>query len=189
MANASARGQDNLASIRHTLDMNRAVLIAVLLILGAFGARELSSRLASEEKQIHWMLEEMVEGFDQGKGRQATSGLGPKWAHAGRPVDREQIRGFIIAEAMQANQKDAGDYPWDVDIPEETLRIEVAEDGASANLEAEVIFSILEQTGEDDGRWEPRWHLRLQAELRSTVDGWKIISSSHEDIQGVMLGR
>lgn len=167
--------------------MNRLILAAIVLVLGGLALRLLVQGMASDETKIRWMLEEMVEGFDEGQAGQSISGLARDWTHEGRPIDRDTIRGYVFGQTMQKGK--GLPFPWDAEVPEETLVIEVAPEGGSATLTAEVRFSELTgATSEEDGTWNERWHLRLEADVQETEDGWRIVSSRHEDIQGVMIG-
>lgn len=169
--------------------MNRVITIAILLILGSLGVRLLVSKLVSDETKIRWMLEDMVEGFDEGDSGDTVSGLARTWTHAGRPIDRDMIKGYVFREWMESSRSSSGQYPWDVEIPEDSLTISVAADGETATIELEAVFSELEGGGDAAAVWKPNWHVRIWGDLENTDDGWRIVKSRHEDIQGVMLGR
>ena len=169
--------------------MNRIILLALALILLSLGARLVFSHFVSEETKIRWLVEDMVEGFNAGKARQSVRGLDSNWSHAERPLDRDMLRGFILGEAMQGGLGSRRAFPWRVELPPDSLRIQVAEDEDSAALEAELLFSHNRSGTEEPADWELQWHLRLLAELHPTDEGWRILKSRHEDIQGALIGR
>ncbi|MEW6073625.1 MAG: hypothetical protein AB1726_13660 [Planctomycetota bacterium] len=61
--------------------MKRILLAAAAVALAVFGIRRLVIALAADETRIGWLIEDMVEGFNERHAGEATSGLAPDWRH------------------------------------------------------------------------------------------------------------
>ena len=171
------------------MTMKRTLQIAALLVVLGLGVRMLVRGLAAEETKIRWVIEEMVAGFDDGHAGNAISGLAESWRHEGRSVERDMIRGFVFAESMQNRESETGAFRWDAELPEETWSVELGPEERSATVRTEVRFAYLVRLQDGEPVWEPRWHIRLEAELERLDGDWRVVRSRHEDLQGVMLGR
>ena len=158
--------------------MKRLLLVGLpLLVLGVFGLRWAIHALASDETRIRWMVEAMEEGFNDGSAKGATGGLGRDWRHEGMDgLDAETLRGMLLREFMELRRRD-GELSVRIEVPEDTLAITV--DGESATLECE---ALMERRRE--GKWTGAWRSRIEGELRKGEEGWEILRTRHEDLEG-----
>lgn len=157
--------------------MKRVFLVLVLLVVGYVGVRWLVVALASDETRIRWSVEEMVAGFNEGSGKRATSGFAETWDHGDTELRRDDLRGYLLAEFQQQRSQKARRLTLRVDVPEDTLVIAVVDERATLELEAR--FEKLR--GEE---WQPLWRMRVEAVLSKGEDGWKIVETAKEDLEG-----
>lgn len=151
--------------------------IAAVLLAGFFLARWAFSALASDETKIRRLVAEMEDGFNEGSGRRATSGLAETWKHAGETLSRDDLRGYLLAEFHQQRSQKARRLTLRVEIPADSLAIEV--EGERARLVLEAHFEKL--AGEE---WQPLWRTRIEAVLADGADGWQIVETEKDDIEG-----
>jgi len=162
--------------------MKRVLLILLGAVVLWFGFRGLRYALASDETKIEWLLERMEEGYNEGHAGRTVSGFHRDWHHADYPIDREQVRGGVFVMDREQRAQGSGELTRRVSIGREELVIEVSGDHASARFP--LTFARLEQ-----GAWHDTWKARVFAELEHGENGWLIVSSRHEDIEGTALSR
>ena len=157
--------------------MKRLLLLASLFVFGYFAGRYAVDLFLSDETRIRNAIEEMEEGFNEGSGKRATSGLADTWLHEGQSMRRDDLRGYLLAEFQQQRSRKARRLTLRVDVLDDLLIVEVDGDRAEATIEA--FFEKLR--GES---WEPLWRMRVQASLEKGEDGWKIVRTAKEDLEG-----
>jgi len=157
--------------------MKRALLVLVVLVVGYGGVRWLVGALASDETRIRWVVEEMVAGFNEGSAKRATSGLAETWKHEGTELRRDDLRGYLLAEFQQQRSRKGRRLTLRVEVPEDALQVEVKGERAALGLEAR--FEKLR--GEE---WQPLWRVHVDAALARGEDGWKIVETTKEDLEG-----
>jgi hypothetical protein len=162
--------------------MKRILLAALALAALVLTARYLFLALASDETKITWLIEEMEEGFDEGRAGTATSGLARDWSHGDSSIDRDTLRALLAQEFLTARQSSDRALRYRVEIPETTLEIEV--EGDSADLRCEAVFES--RRGEE---WSTVWRVSVEVELRKGEGEWEIHASRHEDLEGRGLRR
>jgi len=156
----------------------RGILLLIAAVVVAFlGIRWTIHQLVSDETKITWLIEGMVEGFDEGKAGDAVEGLAEDWRHESSSVDRDLLRSALAREILSRRQSSAKEWPYRVEVPEDLLRITV--DGDEAEVECEAIFHRRHQE-----EWRSVWRMEVRAELVRGDDGWRFQYSRHEDLEG-----
>ena len=153
----------------------RILTLLCLIVLSAFGLRELVLILASDETRITWLVEEMQAGWVDGDVGACTDGIALDWIHAGQTdVDHARLvqglRGKFLRERQERVVRG-------LEIPAGGLTIAVDGDRATVLCEARFLQVV-------DGAPRLVWHARLRAELERRDAGWLIVRSEHEDLDG-----
>lgn len=156
--------------------MKRILLGLVLAVAAVVAVRWVIGALASDETRIRWMVEEMVDGFNEGSARRATSGFAESWRYREETLRRDDLRGGLLAEFQQQRSRQARRLTLRASVPE-PLAIEVAGDTARMELELHV-------EGLRGEAWAPRWTMRVRAELERGEDGWRIVAVAKDDLEG-----
>ncbi len=159
------------------VSLKRILVVVLVLVVGFLGVRSAIRALASDETKITWLIEDMAEGFNDGRAGTAVGGLAAEWRHEGSRVDRDLLREVLAREVLSARTSRSGELPHRVAIPEELLLITVEEDFARVECEA-----IFDERNEEE--WKTVWCVRIWAELERGEDGWRIVRSRHEDLVG-----
>jgi len=163
--------------------MKRALVLAILVAVGFFGLRRLVVMLASDRTQILWLLEDMEEGYDEARVGPCVAGIAADWRHEGAgSLDRETLKGYLLRSFLQDRESASKAFLYRVDVPEESIELEV--DGDRATLACDARFERLRA-----GAWQPDWELHLRAELERIDGRWRIVRSSHENRSGSRPGR
>ena len=157
--------------------MKRIFLALLLVIAGYVGGRWIVDFFVSDETKIRNAVEEMVEGFNEGSGKRATSGLAETWTHGKTEMRRQELRGYLLSEFQQQRSQKARRLTVRVEVPEETLVVTVNGDSAEMVLEAN-----FEKLGGEE--WKPLWRMRVTATLSKLEDGWRIVRTEKEDLEG-----
>lgn len=157
--------------------MKRIFLGLVLAVAALLAVRWAVGALASDETRIRWMVEEMVDGFNEGSAKRATSGFAESWRYREETLRRDDLRGGLLAEFQQQRSRQARRLTLRASVPESSLAIELA--GDTAQLEFEVHIEKLR--GE---AWEPKWTMRVRAALERGEDGWRIVAVTKDDLEG-----
>jgi hypothetical protein len=155
----------------------RRLLISVLTVgLAALLVWRIALALVPADTRIRWRLEGMAEAFDATRLSPVAAGLAPDFRDQTSGYERalvlDLLRAFYLEHAR-------GVFPYDVDLPEDLIAIDLGEDGATAHATFVADFSAL--TGDT---WKPAWSVQIEAELLSTDDGWRIVRSTHETLTG-----
>lgn len=157
--------------------MKRILLGLVLALVAIVVVRQAVRALASDETRIRWMVEEMVDGFNEGSGKRASSGFAETWRYREETLRRDDLRGGLLAEFQRQRSQQARRLTLRASVPESSLAIEVTGDTAHMELE----LHIEKLRGEV---WEPHWTLRAKASLERGDEGWRIVEVSKEDLEG-----
>ena len=159
----------------------RLLLVPLALALGWFGVGYVVRLFASDETKIRWLVEQMEEAYNTGRPGTCVGPLARNWRHQGSEIDRELLLGALFQTARDRD-KETRQLRSRVEVDADAAAIAV--EGERATLVLEAVFSRLRQ-----GEWSETWRARLEAELEDTDDGWKIVTSRHQDLGGTHLGR
>ncbi len=156
----------------------RAFLGLVLIAATFFLIRGVVLRFVSDETRLRWIVEEMVAGYNDASLGPCVGPIADDWRHgSSTTLDREVLKGGLLRQFWNERDHRTKAFLYRVEVPEDTLSIEVREGEATLDLEAR--FERLR-----GATWEPLWHIRIEAELDQLDGDWKIRRSSHEDLEG-----
>ncbi len=162
--------------------MRRVILVLGTILFVYFGGRAALRGLASDETKIRWKIEQMFEGYNTGRAGLGVAHLHKNWRHEAYELDRELLRGALIRASMQDRDRETKELTSRVELLEDSLVISVAE--AQANIELRAAFSRRR-----DGEWTEGWRIRVEADLEKGDEGWQIVTSRHDDLEGTQLSR
>ena len=169
--------------------MKRVLTVLGTVLLIYFGGRALYRAMASDEQKIRWAVEGMFEGYNTAQPRLCVGPLAEDWRHDSWPgLDRELLRGGLFRVSMQDRDRQTKELTTRVELVPESLFISVEGDTASFELEAFTSHHARPEPGADR-EWEERWRFHVWAQLEKGEDGWKIVTSRHEDLAGTQLSR
>jgi hypothetical protein len=158
--------------------MKKGFLLLILITLSFLGAKRLFIALASDERQIAWLLEDMEAGYDAAKVGPCVAGIAEDWRHgSSRELDRDALKGYLLREFLIERDTRTKEFLLRVEVPAESVEIQV--DGERATLRCEARFERRTGAG-----WETTWHIRALAELARAGGRWRIVHSSHENLVG-----
>jgi hypothetical protein len=158
-------------------------LLLALVVLGTLflGGRWLVRWLESDETKIRRLVAGMEEAYNRGSPGGCVAPLAKNWRHEGHALDRELLFGALFQTARD-RERETRRLRSRVEVDEDAAEIAVA--GERATLAVEACFSRLRA-----GAWEAAWRLAIEAELEHGDDGWEIVRSRHQDLEGTHLGR
>lgn len=136
---------------------------------------------ASDETRIRWIVADMEEAYNAGDPSGCVESIARSWKHEGNELDRQMLFGALLRIA-QERERETRALRSRVEVDEEAAEIVVADERATLTLDA----TFQRRRGEE---WKPAWHVRIVAELVDGDDGWEIVASRHEDLEGTHLGR
>ena len=156
--------------------MRRILALAVLAVVGFWGGCALWRSFADDASKIRWKLLDAVAAFNASRPGYAVAPLADDWFDRTSGVHRDTLKGALIAMSWQERGGKRG-MPWHLELPEDTLAIQVREDTATATFE--LVLSRPDDADSTDG-----WRIAVDAELADGDDGWEIVASSHETLAG-----
>jgi len=133
------------------------------------------------ETKIRRLVAHMEDAYNRGNPGECVEPLARDWRHAGYGLDRQMLFGALL-QAAQERSHATRELLTRVTIDEEAAAVSVQDEHATLELEA-----LFERRRAD--AWQETWRIRVTAELVDGEDGWRIVSSRHEDLRGTHLGR
>ena len=137
---------------------------AIALVGGCVAFRA----LASDETQIRWMIEDIVEGFNSAELRPVMHGLSPEFIDCTTGVRRADLREALIYTFFQDVDPSTKEFLYRAELDTDALAIELREDQVSADVDAHVTFFVKRL-----GREELFWDARIQGEVREFDGAWE----------------
>jgi len=159
--------------------MKRVALIAVGVLIAWLGVKKIVYELASEETQIRWRLEEMVEGFNSTRKRMVMNGFDETFVEATKGYPRDLVSRYLSGLFVGHIDKETKAFTMSVSMPEDDLLITLHETEPPTATVA-VRFLIM-----DAG--EEYWDLHLTGEMQEDEDGWQFVRTTdinHADRRG-----
>ena len=104
----------------------RRVLFGVLaIVLLYFGVRAIVHFFASDETKIRWVVEDMVDGFNETRMNPVMTGLAQEFVHEDPPVHKDEARAMLAQMFLQDKDPQTKRFPYRVRVPEEEFRLQV----------------------------------------------------------------
>lgn len=165
--------------------MNRILLLGFGGLVLALGAVALWRVLEPDPTKIRRLVTNMARGFDDGSPNRAVAGLDAAWRDGESGIERELLRqGLIRFFFEEGRDTKTRELRYRVELPREELQVEIdPTDEKRARLSCRALF--LE-------RGEPErevWSLGIEAELEKHEEGWRIVSTRRETLDGRRPGR
>jgi len=150
--------------------MKRVLFGILAVVLLWFGVRAIVHLLASDETKIRWLVEDMVDGFNETRMNPIMTGLAQDFVdeHSGRGKD--DVRAALAQMFLQDKDPKTKRFPYRVQVPEQEFSVQVqrAEPRTAA---LDLVANFDESAGEE---WHPVRSAAVHAELLLGPDGWKI---------------
>ena len=146
-----------------------------------FGGGAVLRWFASDETKIRRIVASMEEAYNAGAPSDCVEPIAANWHHAGTELDRRELFAALLGIARE-RERETRELRTRVEVDEAAAEIVVAGERATLALEA----AFQRRRGAE---WQPSWQVRITAELVDGEDGWEIVASRHEDLEGTHLGR
>ena len=157
----------------------KKLLLSIAVVVGLwFGGRELLSVLASDETKIARLVEGMERGFNRGRLNPCIEPLAPTWRHAGSDVTRALLADHLRAHFLTERHPQTKELLYRAEVDWDAFAVEV--DDAGATIRFDIRFFL--DDGSPDRRLE--WHARVDGDLEQREDGWVLVRTRHEDVEG-----
>ena len=152
-------------------------LVAVTIVVFFLG-RQLLWLVASDETQIRWTVEEMIEGFNDVRLAKATGGIHREWRSSSEKLSKSYLQDGLRYLFTQEKHPETRAFLYRAEIVEDSLSIEI--DERTAQVDVEVRF--LRLVGEEP---EPVWHVALRNQFVETEErGWQVKLTEHKNLEG-----
>jgi hypothetical protein len=159
--------------------VKRALLLGLGLALVVLGGRRVLRALASDETKIRWLVEDMVDGFNDERTARAVRGLAPGFRDETSGADRDLVRQGVIRMLFQEHDPRTKRFLLRLEVPEEALAVEVAPGGDTAAARGEL--RLYERRGAAETLL---WGASFEGDLARTDDGWRFLRSRHRTVEG-----
>ena len=158
--------------------LGKIVLGLGLALLAYFGVRALVYALVPPKTRVRWVVEEMLEGFNEARARPVLAGIAKDFVDETSQTRREDLH-QVLAWMFLNETDDQGGFLWHAELVPESLAITVAEDEQSADVACSVNFAVRRGT-------ESRavWDAHFRGTVAETEDGWqwtRVVEANHRD--------
>jgi hypothetical protein len=150
----------------------RLVLVALALAIVFVFGRWVLRALASDETHVRWVVEEMIEGFNQAELRPVMAGLAPDYVDTSSGLHRNELREALIYSFFQDVDPRTHDYQFRAEMPPDGLVIEIGEPG-HARVVAQIAFYTRVRPTE-----ELFWDARVEGEMEERDEGWQWVRTT-----------
>lgn len=159
--------------------MKRLCFSLILIALSFLFLRKLYVALASDEKQIRWLVARMEDAYDEGRAGGCVADVHREWRHEGADahVDRALLEAGLRGRFFQNRSKEGRELLLKVDVDQDALEIEVVEDTATLACEARFYEQVKEE-------WVLTWHTAVEAELVKEDGRWLIKHTRARTLEG-----
>jgi len=155
---------------------------AILVVIGAgllylFG-QLLYRALASDETRIGWLLDDVARGFNKCRAGLTVEGFSEEFREKTAHKTRAELRRVLAYLFMTHRHPESKEFRFRVKI--EGVRItfpDPPKSTAQATLRA--VFHYLRKK-----EFEPVWTVEIDAKLENGPNGWKVVSSTHQGVDG-----
>jgi len=152
--------------------MKRVLFGVLAIVLLWFGVRAIVHFFASDETKIRWVVEDMVDGFNDTRMNPIMTGLAQDFVDesSGHKYKKDDVRAGLAQMFLQRKDPKTKRFPFRVQVPEEEFHVQVQRvEPRTAELDLVAYFD--ESAGEE---WHPQGKIQVHAELLLGPDGWKI---------------
>jgi hypothetical protein len=157
--------------------MKRILLVLVGAAALIFGGRALYRALASDETRIGWVIDDMVEGFNDTRMKPILAGLDKSFLDDTYGADRELVRAAAAHLFFQALDPETKRFLYRAECTVEAIVVADGASEATATFEAR----FFERRGEDE---ELAWRARVEGELLEFEGDWRFVRSRTTTLDG-----
>jgi hypothetical protein len=162
----------------------RQAFLQTMALVGLFLAgRFLYMALASDETRVRWVIERMVEGFNDTRASPCLDGFATSYVDTSSGADRETVHRALAYLFFTRKDETTKKFLYEVEMPENDLSITVV-DGDAPTATAEGVARFFEVHGEER---KLAWEVRFRGELAEGDDGWQFVRTTHETSAGTRL--
>jgi hypothetical protein len=163
--------------------MKKIVLAVLAIAVLFFGGRALLRALVSDETKIGWVVDDMIEGFNETDNDQVREGLDVNFLDEAYGVDRELVRLALAHLFFNAKDPATKKFLYHAEHTLGPVAITKGESGAkSATTDLEVTFS--KRKGD---ALEPAWKIRVHATLEQKDGRWRFFRTTTSTLSGAQL--
>jgi hypothetical protein len=165
------------------LPASKKVLLVVLGIAAVLAAVfALRRAIEPEENKVRRRIESMADGFNSSRAGKVLDGIAESFAEKDAGVEKEELRAFLAYLFFKERDPESKRFRYQVEVS----KLEVALDPpgppegpprASVSLEA----NFLELRAQ---KFTSVWKASIQGTLEKGDDGWQVIRSSHQTVEG-----
>jgi len=160
----------------------KRVLIALALLLGLwFGGRAIWRASVSDETRIRWVVDEMVEGFNETIMNPILAGLAKDYRDETYNTSRDDLRAAAASVFFTAKDPETRAFPYRITWQAERIDVVAAagDQPARANATLELTFHLKER-----GVESVVWRVRAPAVFEEREGEWVIVRTTAETIDG-----
>lgn len=147
--------------------------ISLALIALYIGGCAAFRALASDETRIRWVIEDMLEGFNEARLRPLMDGLSPQFVDRVSGARRADVRDALIHSFFQDVDPSTKQYLYRAALDEDSLAIEVDPEGETAAVGLSARFVELRGTEE-----LPFWDARIEGRVQLFDGAWVWIETT-----------
>jgi hypothetical protein len=157
-------------------------LVSITLLL--LGGRWACHALASDETKIRWLVEDMVDGFNDCKNGRVVGALAPDFRDRATGATRDDIHAALAQLFFERIDSRTHEFQLSAELVADELSVEV-EHSEPARATARVHVLIDERSS--DGKRLLYWDAHVTGRLERRDDGWRWIETTevnHRDRRG-----
>jgi len=159
--------------------VKRVLFGFVAAALVFFAGRAIVRSLASDETKIRWTIEEMVGGFNRERASPVMRAFSQDYRDETSDADRELVHQAVVSLFFRERDPRTKRFLLRGEIPEDSLTVEVGEEGAHAT--ARGVLTVFAAEGEGEA---VSWRVSFEGTLAHEEDGWRFVRSSYETLEG-----
>ena len=158
--------------------MKKAIVVVVAAGLLYLFGQYLYRALASEETRIGWLLDDVERGFNTCRAGLTVEGFSEKFREKTARISREELRSVLAYLFMTHRHPETKEFRHKVEM--EDVRITFPDvDQGTARVTLRAVFHYRRKK-----EFEVAWTVEIDADLENGPDGWNIVSSTHQGVDG-----
>lgn len=157
--------------------LRQTVLVTGVLLIVWFGGRALWFALSSDEDQIAWVLDDMVDGFNEARMRPVIGGFARHYTDESSDATREEVRQALAGLFFGEVDPRTKAFLLHVELDTDDLPIELTPGTGGEPARAKLVLHP-RFTTRKSGTEELYWDASVHVEMAETEDGWQIVRTS-----------
>jgi len=157
--------------------LRQFVLVTGALLILWFGGRALWYALSGDEDQIAWVLDEMVDGFNDTRMRSVLGGFSRDFRDESSGATRAEVHQALASLFMSELDPETKEFLLRVELPTDDLEIDLVEGTGDEPSRAKLVLHPRFTTRES-GTEELYWDATVHVEMVEGDDGWQLVRTS-----------